>query len=122
MKSIKVLHIMPWVCLGGAARAMIATAKYSAQLGSFEHCVISLQTADPVTAEMAKEAGMLVLNPPDRATILQEMENSDIVHVHYWNQPQMFEFLQSELPAIRLLMWFHVAGEYPPQVITKAVG
>jgi glycosyltransferase involved in cell wall biosynthesis len=119
MKSIKVLHIMPWVCLGGAARAMIATAKYSAQLGSFEHCVISLQTADPVTAEMAKEAGMLVLNPPDRAAILQEVENSDIVHVHYWNQPQMFEFLRSELPAMRLLMWFHVAGEYPPQVITK---
>lgn len=119
MKTITVLHIMPWVCLGGATRAMVATAKYSAQLGSFEHRIISLQTADPVAAEMAKEAGMLVLAPPDRAAILQEIEKADLVHVHYWNQPQMFEFLQSELPAMRLLTWFHVAGKYPPQVITK---
>lgn len=119
MKTIKVLHIMPWVCLGGAARAMIATAKYSSQLGSFEHRLISLQTAVPIAAQMAKEGGMLVLNPPDRASILQEVENADIVQVHYWNQPQMNEFLRLELPAMRLLIWFHVAGEYPPQVITK---
>jgi glycosyltransferase involved in cell wall biosynthesis len=98
---------------------MIATAKYSSQLGRFEHRVISLQTAVPVAAEMAKEAGMLVLNPPDRASILQEIKNADIVQVHYWNQPQMNEFLRSELPAMRLLIWFHIAGEYPPQIITK---
>ncbi len=119
MQSIKVLHIIPWVCLGGAARAAIATAKYSSQLGNFEHRVISLQTAAPVAAEMAKEEGLIVLNPPDLASILQEVENADLVHVHYWNQPHINDFLRSELPAMRLLMWFHVAGEYPPQVITK---
>ena len=119
MQNIKILHIMPWVCLGGANRAMIATAKYVSQLDSFEHRVISLQTASPVAAEMAKEVGMSVLSSPDRATILQEIEKADIVHVHYWNHPQMYEFLRSELPATRLLIWFHVAGEHPPQIITK---
>src|SRR5919199_2820742 len=119
MQKIKILHIMQWVCLGGATRAMIATAKYSSQLGSFEHRVISLQTAVPAASEMAKEAGMTVVDAPDQGTIEREIEHADIVHVHYWNHPQMNEFLRLELPAMRLLMWFHVAGDKPPQIITK---
>jgi len=119
MKTIKILHVMQWVCLGGATRAMIATAKYSSQLGSFEHRVISLQTAVPAASEMAKEAGMTVVDAPDGGTIEREIEQADIVHVHYWNHPQMNEFLRLELPAMRMLMWFHVAGDKPPQIITK---
>lgn len=98
---------------------MIATAKYLSQLGDFEHHVISLKTPVPGVAEMAKEAGMVVLNPPDQAAIMQEIENADIVHIHYWNHPQMQEFLRSEFPAMRLLMWFHIAGDKPPQIITQ---
>lgn len=110
---------MQWVCRGGATRAMIATAKYSSQLGAFEHRVISIQTPVPSVVEMAKEAGMIVLNPPDHAAIIQEIESADIVHIHYWNHPQMQEFLRSEFPAMRLLTWFHVAGDKPPQIITQ---
>lgn len=105
--------------MGGATRAMIATAKYSSKLGNFEHRAISQRTAVPQAAEMAKEAGMVVIEPPDEASMLQEIENADIVHIHYWNYPQMSEFLRFDLPPMRLLMWFHIAGEYPPQVITK---
>jgi glycosyltransferase involved in cell wall biosynthesis len=119
MNKIKILHIMQWVCRGGATRAMIATAKHSSQLGDFEHRVISLQTPVSGVVEMAKEAGMIVLNPPDQASIMQEMESADIVHIHYWNHPQMQEFLRSEFPAMRLLTWFHVAGDKPPQIITQ---
>lgn len=110
---------MQWVCRGGANGAMIATAKHSSQLGVFEHRLISLQTPVPSIVDMAKKAGMIVLNPPDQASIMQEMESADIVHIHYWNHPQMQEFLRSEFPAMRLLTWFHVAGDKPPQIITQ---
>ncbi len=119
MKTIKILHITQWVCPGGATRAMIATAKYSSRLGGFEHSVISLQTAVPAASQMAREAGMTVVDAPNRDTLEQEIENADIVQVHYWNAPQLNDFLRSKLPAMRLLMWFHVAGDKPPQIITK---
>jgi glycosyltransferase involved in cell wall biosynthesis len=119
MKTIKILHVIQGFYRGGSGRALVATAKYSSKLGSFQHRVVSLGVADPGAVEMAKEAGLTVANANDTETVLNEMENADIVHLHFWNNPQMYEFLRSELPAMRLLIWFHVAGDKPPQIITK---
>ncbi|MDT9200119.1 glycosyltransferase family 4 protein [Limnospira fusiformis KN01] len=119
MEPIKVLHIIPWLCNGGASRATIATAKYSLKLANFQHSVASLTEADPFMADMAIKEGLSVVNTTKREEICSEMEKADIVHIHYWNNPQMCEFLRSELPATRLLIWFHIAGEHPPQVITR---
>jgi glycosyltransferase involved in cell wall biosynthesis len=121
MKTIKILHIIQGFYRGGSGRALVAVAKYSSQLGSFQHRVVSLAPADPSAIEMAKEAGLSVVNAPDRDTVLSEIENADIVHLHFWNNPQMYEFLRSELSEMRLLIWFHVAGDKPPQIITKDV-
>lgn len=119
MKTIKILHVIQGFYRGGSGRALVATAKYSSKLGSFQHRVVSLGVADPGAVEMAKEAGLTVASVNDTETVLNEMENADIVHLHFWNNPQMYEFLRSELPAIRLLIWFHVAGDKPPQIITR---
>jgi glycosyltransferase involved in cell wall biosynthesis len=119
MKTIKILHVIQGFYRGGSGRALVATAKYSSKLGSFQHRVVSLGVADPGAVEMAKEAGLTVAHANDTETVLNEMENADIVHLHFWNNPQMYEFLRSELPAMRLLIWFHVAGDKPPQIITK---
>src|SRR5919202_2837360 len=119
MKTLNILHVIQGFYRGGSGRALVATAKYSSQLGSFQHRVVSLAPASPDAIEMAKAAGLSVVNVTDRKTVLSEMENADIVHLHFWNNPQMYEFLHSELPAMRLLIWFHVAGDKPPQIITK---
>jgi len=119
MQTRKILHIIQGLYRGGSGRALTATAKYSAKLGGFQHRVISLQSAAPGAMEMAQEAGISVLDAPDRNTLLGEIERADIVHLHVWNHPQMYDFLRSELPAMRLLMWFHIAGDKPPQVLTR---
>lgn len=119
MNKIKILHIILGLFSGGSGRAAIATAKYSSRLGNFQHRIVSLTPACPNAIELAKEAGLSVLDAPERGVLLSEMENTDIVHLHFWNNPQMYEFLRSELPAMRLLIWFHVAGDKPPQIITK---
>src|SRR5919199_1599414 len=98
MKTSKILHIIQGFYRGGSGRALVAVAKYSSQLGSFQHRVVSLAPADPSAIEMAKEAGLSVVNAPDRDTVLSEIENADIVHLHFWNNPQMYEFLRSDLP------------------------
>ncbi|MFM6453969.1 MAG: glycosyltransferase [Planktothrix sp.] len=116
---IKVLHIIDWLCLGGAARGMIATSKYSSRLGQFEHYLVSLKPPDWMALELAEQSGMKFINTLDQTEIFEAIKTVDIVQVHYWNNPKLFEFLRSPLPETRLLIWFHVAGEYPPQVITK---
>ena len=118
-KPIKILHIIQGFYSGGSGRALIATAKNSSKLGSFQHRIVSLAPASPTAIKLAKEAGLSVVNTPEQDTLLSEIENADIVHLHFWNNPHMYDFLQSELPAMRLLIWFHVAGDKPPQILTQ---
>ncbi|MGY6529572.1 MAG: glycosyltransferase [Cyanobacterium sp.] len=115
----KILHIIQQLSKGGAARSMIATAKYSAQYGNFHHQVISLLPSETFAKQQAEAVGMSVIDAPNGQTILNTIEKADIVHVHWWNNPHLYDLLRSDLPAMRLLTWFHVAGDQPPHVITK---
>lgn len=117
--TIKVLHIIQRLSTGGAARAMLAAAKYSAQLDNYAHGLISLLPPDPEGLKLAQEFGIALINASDREAILREIERADLVQVHWWNNPELDEFLRSELPPMRLLMWMHVAGDQAPHVITK---
>ena len=120
MKQMKILHIIHQLSRGGATRSAIAIAKYSAHLGNFQHHVISLQPcADPLPLELAQAAGMTVINGPDKSQRDREIASADIVHIHFWNNPDLYDLLTSELPPCRLLIWFHIAGEYPPHIITQ---
>jgi glycosyltransferase involved in cell wall biosynthesis len=48
------------------------------------------------------------------------VEKSDIVIVHFWNHPLLFEFLiNSKLPKSRMCIWSHVSGLHPPYVHTE---
>jgi predicted O-linked N-acetylglucosamine transferase (SPINDLY family)/glycosyltransferase involved in cell wall biosynthesis len=120
IKPIKVLHIIQQLSRGGAARSMIAIAKYSSRLGHFQQSVISLRSCEySVVLQLAQEAGMTVVNDPDKSQIDREIEAADIVQIHFWNSPELYHLLTSELPPCRLLIWFHIAGDHPPQIITK---
>lgn len=116
---VRILHLIEGVSLGGGTRAVLTAAKYSAYLGDFHHEVISLLPADTRALKLAKQAGVMVYNAPDRETILKTMAQSDIVQIDWWNSPILNELLYSELPPIRLLTWFHVGGDSPLQIITR---
>jgi glycosyltransferase involved in cell wall biosynthesis len=120
-KMLKILHIIDRLSGSGPTRSMIAVVKYLLRLGSIQqHHVISLKPeAYPLALILAKQARMTVLRQPDQDRILHEMETADIVHVHFWNNPELYELLRSELPPMRLLLWFKVAGDHPPQIINK---
>ncbi len=115
---IHVLHIIQALSLGGAARSMIAVAKYSSRFGAYRHSVIALQMADPQAVSLAEEAGMSVLVAPDESVLESELHNADIVQVQYWNNPETFAFLHRMFPPMRLILWYHIAGNGSPQIIT----
>jgi glycosyltransferase involved in cell wall biosynthesis len=119
MNKVKITHLIQCLSRGGAARSMIATAKYSSKLANFVHRIVSIIPADPKAIEIATAAGLTFTECPDKDKLWYEIEEADIVLVHFWNNPEIYELLSSELPATRLLSWFHVSGDRPPQIVTE---
>ncbi len=118
MTRARILHILQALTRGGAARGMINAARHSAQLAPFVHEVASLCPCEPGASALAQAAGMTVLEQPSREDLRCAVENADIVHVHFWNTPELYAFLRMDKPATRVLIWIHVAGDYAPQVVT----
>lgn len=90
------------------------------QLGGSSHSLVSLTPANPRSSLiLANEAGLKVLEAPAPETLRRVVAQHDIVHLHFWNSPEIYRFLCSDLPPMRLLATVHVGGEHAPQVITR---
>ncbi|MCW5983239.1 MAG: glycosyltransferase family 4 protein [Bryobacteraceae bacterium] len=94
------LHIIRRQTGGGAARAMWTMAQCSTGDGSYRHEFRSLLPAD------------------SRDALLVAMEHADIVVIHFWNTPELYAFLRSDLPPARLLLMPHIGGLHAPHVVT----
>ncbi len=116
---VQVLHIIQALTRGGAARSMLATSKYSQRRGDFAHSVAALHSCEPAALELARESGVEnILCAPDDESLFAAMTDADIVQIHWWNTPEMQSLLRRSLPEMRLLIWYHVAGDGAPHIIT----
>ncbi|BAQ60055.1 glycosyl transferase [Geminocystis sp. NIES-3708] len=120
---IKILHIIDKLSSTGPARSLIASAKYALKQNLIqEHCIITLHSdVYPLTLIQAKQAQIKVFRKPDREILIQEIEKADIVQIHFWNNPSIYEFLSLDFPPMRLLLWFKIIGDKPPQIITTGL-
>lgn len=118
-EEARVLHIIQRLSLGGAGRALIAGAKFSAQLGPFRHNVISLLGPDWRAVRLAQEGGVPVRARLSPAELHDELAATDIVHFHFWNSPQLRELLEADWPQTRSLLWCHTNCREPPHILTR---
>lgn len=118
---MKIVHVIERFTSAGPERAIIALAAYAAKLGyQQEHVVCTLEKAgSPVAVIRARKAGVQVLLGPEPAQRDALLGQADIVLVHFWNNPALYAFLRRPLPAMRLIIWCAILGEYPPQVIPR---
>ncbi|MGC9524185.1 MAG: glycosyltransferase [Limnospira sp.] len=117
---MNILHILQGFSLGGASRSVVAIAKDShIKKRGQNHRTISLTPAQPEAVKLAEVAGMQVIQQPNLEPITSEIEWADIVHFHFWNSPELYEFLQLDLPEMRSLVWLKVVGDRSPHVVTK---
>ncbi|MDR9409750.1 MAG: glycosyltransferase [Balneolaceae bacterium] len=118
---IRILHIIDSISGAGPTRALISLAKYASDAGlPQQHSAIALKKeAYPISLLFVKRAGLDILRNPEKQIIRDKIKQADIVQVHYWNNPAMTEFIRSEWPSMRCLIWFMVYGKYKPQVISK---
>ncbi|OWY58547.1 hypothetical protein B7486_79380, partial [cyanobacterium TDX16] len=66
----------------------------------------------------ARRAGVVLEVAPDHERVDELVAEADIVLVHWWNHPGLRALLQRPLPPTRLVLWCHVLGLHPPQVLT----
>jgi len=113
-----ILHLVDCLSRGAGTRALIALAKYSKELGEFNHRVVSLKPVDPEALKLAEDAGIPVLFHLNRNDLFEDIKQADIVNFSWWNTPENYDFLRSDLPEMRLLIWFHIGGQSAPQILT----
>jgi hypothetical protein len=113
-----VLHVIGGFSQGGAARALLSAASACTAAGVGQHRIASLTAA---AAPMVAAAAHQGIPAVDAGKLPRALEAADIVVLHFWNCPEVYEFLASELPPLRLVMWSHVAGDRPPQILTDAL-
>jgi glycosyltransferase involved in cell wall biosynthesis len=117
----RVLHVSPFVSLGGAGRAVIAAAKYSSRLGNFNHRVVSLAAPDPAACKLAADAGLELMHaPPGTAELISALAKTDILHIHFWNHPILRQFFGGRWTA-KTLVWCHTHCVDPPHIMTSDV-
>ena len=114
-----VLHIIKGLSLGGAARSLITCANRCAKTGGTDHTVVSLLPPTTEALQLASSANLSIVNAPDHHALINAIRKHDIVHVHFWNSPGMYDLLRSDLPPMRLLIKFNIGGMFPPHVITR---
>jgi len=119
---LTIVHVIERFSTGGPERALIAAAKYAMRLGlKQQHIVCPLEqgSVSPPALLSAWKAGVIVHRQLDTEAFRKVLDAGDIVLVHFWNYPSLYQFLRSDLPPMRLLLWTAVNGLNPPQVITK---
>jgi len=116
--KVTILHILPHAGggVGSVVRALLSAE--TASDSPYRHKAVSLEYLNDRTKAHFNENGIPWI---DEAAFKHSEElnallaEADIVLAHWWNHPFMMKFLYADLPPMRLVMWSHVNGYYPPQ-------
>jgi len=122
-KKFSILHITPH--LGGGVGAVILNYLSKAKENlSFVQRVVCLDYVNENALEVARNAGFSLLDnmSKKKRELLNIIADSDIVLIHTWNHPLLYDFLvREQLPASRVIMWGHNSGFHPPAIYPEKI-
>jgi|WetSurMetagenome_2_1015567.scaffolds.fasta_scaffold07069_4 L-malate glycosyltransferase len=117
---INILHITPHLG-GGVGTVVLNWLKKEKEVNKgIQHKIACLEENNNSMQEFL-DFGMLIhdglyFNP---SLLLEWIDHADIVLMHWWNHPTLFDVLvNSELPACRLIIWNHVSALNPPYILS----
>lgn len=117
---VEVLHVIHCLTAGGASRAMVALAVRQA-LAGVRVRILSLTPSRPQERAQLSGIALDIKDASGMESALSEIARAEVVHVHAWNVPELYEVLCASLPPARLVIWFHVAGRGLPQLIPASL-
>ncbi len=113
---MKVLHITPH--LGGGVGAVLLNWIINDK--SKEHNIVTLDYANENALNVCKKNGIKILSECKNDRIIKLMSEFDIVLIHFWNHPLLYDFLiRNKLPKSRIAIWAHISGIKAPQVFNE---
>ena len=118
-----IVHVVPRLAMTGPVRGIAAEAKYASRLGierSQRVVALERELAPPAVLLLRREGLQLTVRPTP-AELDDVVRDADLVLVHFWNCPAMFEFLLHPLPPTRMIAWIETQGLDAPQVVPDAL-
>lgn len=113
-----ILHITPH--LGGGVGQVLLNWLVFDKKNS--HSIITLDFANDKAKNVCSKNKISLFSQPAINTVFELIKNADIVIIHFWNHPLLYDFIvKNELPPCRLIIWAHVSGLEPPNLITKKI-
>jgi glycosyltransferase involved in cell wall biosynthesis len=123
MKKIKILHITPH--LGGGVGRVLLNYLIRAKSDPFsEHVLACLDYANDNAIKTAESNHFKLFGEmaKDKQNLLAMLACTDIVIVHWWNHPLLYDLLvRTQFPPCRLIIWSHISGFHPPYVFTEKI-
>lgn len=119
----KILHITPHLG-GGVGKVLLNYLIKAKNDPDFEHVLACLDYANENALETARKQKLKIRGDmaKDRPGLLKMAAESDVVLMHWWNHPLLFDFIvRTELPPCRLIIWSHISGFHPPYVFTEKI-
>ena len=119
----KILHLTPHLGAGVGTVVLNYLSKVK-DSRSFMHRVICLDYANQNAIEVAKNAGFPLFDnmSKKKSEVLGLIADSDIVLIHWWNHPLLYDFLvREQIPASRVIIWSHITGSLPPNNFTDKI-
>jgi len=109
---------------GGVGKVLLNYLSKVKDCPSFKHKIVCLDYANQNALEVAKNVGVSLFdNMSEKKGEVHDMiADSDIVLIHCWNHPLLYDFLvREQLPPCRLIMWGHNSGFNPPAIYTDKI-
>lgn len=111
----KILHITPHLG-GGVGKVLL---NWISKDKRFSHRIICLDYANKEAKKIAKEKKISLEDcfADKHEELLNLIKDADIVLVHFWNHPLLYDFIvREQLPPCRIIMWSHISGFHPPYI------
>ena len=108
----KILHITPHLG-GGVGTVLLNYLSKTKNNTSFLHRVVCLDYANESAIQEARNLSISLLDKMSekKQELLEIISESDIVLIHWWNHPLLYDFLiREQLPASRVVIWSHTSG------------
>ena len=121
---LNILHITPH--LGGGVGSVVLNWMMKDPTDT-KHTIISLdRNNNPDWKQVHDNYANVTIydgayfDPIFNNLLMENIQESDIVLIHYWNHPLLYDvMINRDFPACRLIMWNHVSGLFPPYVNTE---
>ncbi len=118
-----VTHLLPHTG-GGVSTVLNALLGRSSQEGAYCHRIIALEKINERSKEWCKKLNIEWMENGwnKQAGVFQVLADADIVHIHWWNHPQLHALLSKPgLPDMRTVLWSHVNGMHVPQSFFQGI-